>query len=200
MFQRKTSTEFSRFSISIDMKFFILMLLIIPLVVSGQENATDTTTASQVKNPFDAPNMPRRALLYSAILPGLGQFYNKEYWKVPLALGGFVTTGWMINLYNEEYTFAKDELFGRLNNPDYTPRINITEDQLRRRVEVFNRERDYMMVITAIFYLLQIMDAHIDSHLKDFDENPNMEVKLQPSMNPVAGGSGAPGLGIALKF
>lgn len=178
------------------------MIFPLSLLTFGQDTSANDSIASDSTDIeiLSAPNMPRRAMLYSAILPGLGQVYNKEYWKVPIALGGFVALGWLINNYNEEYIFAKTELYRIFDDPNYEPRIIITEDQLRRRVEVFRRERDYMMVLTGIFYMLQMVDAHIDSHLKEFGENPNMEVKLQPSQSALPTGGGVYGFGITIKF
>ncbi len=59
---------------------------------------------------------PRKALLYAAVLPGLGQIYNKKYWKLPLVYGGFIALGYAINFYQQGYTKYKGHLFYNLEN------------------------------------------------------------------------------------
>jgi hypothetical protein len=138
---------------------------------------------------------PRKALLYAAILPGLGQIYNKKYWKLPLVYGGFyllIDQG--VIKYNNIYTTYKGYLFyniehnitGSLTSPNSGAR---TTDQLRRIVDRARRERDFMIIMTAGLYLLQMVDAHVDAHLKEFDLNPNLHARLEPTLNqdPVTG-------------
>jgi hypothetical protein len=121
---------------------------------------------------------PRKALLYAAVVPGLGQIYNKKYWKLPLVYGGFVFFAYYIDIYQQGYTKYKSQLFSLLNGqpvPPYYP-----EDQLRTVVDRYRRERDYMIILMGGMYLLQIIDAHVDAHLKEFDLNPNLHVSVQP--------------------
>jgi hypothetical protein len=138
---------------------------------------------------------PRKALLYAAVLPGLGQIYNKKYWKLPLVYGGFyllVDQG--VIHYNNIYTTYKGYLFyniehnitGSVTSPKSGAR---TTDQLRRIVDRSRRERDFMIIMTAGLYLLQMVDAHVDAHLKEFDLNPNLHARLEPTFNqnPVTG-------------
>jgi len=119
---------------------------------------------------------PRKALLYAAVVPGLGQIYNKKYWKLPLVYGGFIFFASYIDIYQTGYTKYKAQLFDVLNggqNP-------YTQDQLRTVVDRYRRERDYMIILMGGMYILQIIDAHVDAHLKEFDLNPNLHVSVQP--------------------
>ena len=142
---------------------------------------------------------PRKALMYSAILPGLGQAYNRKYWKMPIVYGGFFGLGYMISYYNEQHTFFKTELFSILNDPGYVSPYGLSESQLRSIVDQARRERDYMMILTGIFYFLQMADAHIDAHLYEFDLNPELQVNLEPAFEK-GPGAGVIGIGLALKF
>ena len=144
-------------------------------------------------------HVPRKALMYAAILPGLGQAYNKKYWKMPIVYGGFIGMGFMINYYNDLHSNYKTELLGMLNDPLYVPPSGASETQLRSIVDRTQRERDYMMILTAVFYMIQIADAHIDAHLREFDLNPDFQVRLGPTFND-AQGTGVYGFGIKLKF
>ena len=141
---------------------------------------------------------PRKALLYAAIFPGSGQIYNKKYWKVPLVYGGFAAGIYLVSSYQDLYLQYKNELFGILSDGSLKSPSGYTEAQLRRLVNVYKRERDFFSIVTVFWYVLQLVDAHVDAHLKEFDVNPQLQVKLEPVIesNQMTGKSA----GIALKF
>ncbi len=140
---------------------------------------------------------PRKALLYSAILPGSGQFYNKKYWKMPIVYAGFTTGIFFIALHQDRYVTFKNELFGLLNDGTPAP-SGFNEAQLRRLVDRSKRERDFFTIITGFWYVLQLVDAHVDAHLKEFELNPQLQVKLEPMIeNSSTTGTTA---GVALTF
>jgi hypothetical protein len=148
---------------------------------------------------------PRKALLYAAILPGLGQIYNKKYWKLPLVYGGFTWIGIWVNNYNKSYKEARSELFYRLENGyekdgDVRPGNNYTTLSYRNAVDRLRRERDFMIILMGGMYLLQIIDAHVDAHLKEFDLNPNLQVKLQPMIEQDAVLGRQTGISLTIKF
>ncbi len=133
---------------------------------------------------------PRKALLYAAVLPGLGQVYNKKYWKLPLVYGGFIGLGYGINFYQGIYKKYKAKLFYNLENGYELDTDENLEDEegyttggLRTIVDKARRERDFFTILLGGMYLLQIIDAHVDAHLKEFDLNPNLKVSIQPSVN-----------------
>jgi hypothetical protein len=131
---------------------------------------------------------PQRALLLAAVVPGLGQIYNKKYWKLPLVYGGFFAIGYGFNNYNNFYHKYKRELFYNLENGydqdnQARPGSNITTGTYRTAVDFYRNKRDLMAMLMVGMYLLQIIDAHVDAHLKEFDLNPNLQVSIQPSFN-----------------
>lgn len=141
---------------------------------------------------------PRKALFYSAILPGAGQVYNKKYWKVPLVYGGLIGLIAVVKFYNDAEVKYKGELYYLLSNPGLTtyPGTTHTEESLRRTVDQARRQRDYFLIFTSFMYILQMIDAHVDAHLKEFDLNPKLHVRVEPSFTP---GSGM-GMGLTLRF
>ncbi len=148
---------------------------------------------------------PRKALLYAAVVPGLGQVYNKKYWKLPLVYGGFYALGRGINYYNGFYKKYKGHLFTNLENnlaSDGSRNIEtgLTTGQLRRIVDKSRRERDFMVILTGGMYLLQIIDAHVDAHLKEFDLNPNLQVSIEPTMTQDAVVGRQTGIALLFKF
>ncbi len=141
---------------------------------------------------------PRKAMFYSALLPGAGQAYNKKYWKVPLVYGGLLGLIAVVKFYNDGEVKYKGELFYLLNNPSlktYPGTFN-TAESLRRTVDQARRQRDYFIILTGFMYILQMVDAHVDAHLKEFDLNPKLHVRLEPSYTPASG----VGMGLTLRF
>jgi hypothetical protein len=141
---------------------------------------------------------PRKAMFYSAILPGAGQIYNKKYWKVPLVYGGLLGLLSVVKYYNDGEQKYKKELFYLINNPgtQYYPGTYHSQATLRSVVNLARRQRDYFIILTGIFYALQLVDAHVDAHLKEFDLNPNLHVRIEPEFSPMNG----VGAGLTLRF
>jgi hypothetical protein len=123
---------------------------------------------------------PRRAGLYSAVFPGLGQAYNKKYWKIPIIYGGIIGLSYGIDFYQKEHKKFRNELFEILKTDAIESESGLSEDQLRTFVDKTRRERDYFMILTGILYLLNIVDAHIDAHLKEFDLNDKLKLTFDP--------------------
>jgi Family of unknown function (DUF5683) len=147
---------------------------------------------------------PRKALLYAAVVPGLGQVYTKKYWKIPLVYGGIYLIGRSINYYNGIYVDYKNHLFYNIENnfsdTQRNPNVPLTTAQLRRIVDKARRERDLMVILMGGMYLLQVVDAHVDAHLKEFDLNPNLEVKVQPTLTNDAWVGRQTGMSLTFRF
>jgi hypothetical protein len=147
---------------------------------------------------------PRKALLFAAVVPGLGQVYNKKYWKLPLVYGGFYLIGRQVKTFNDGYVDFKNHLFYNIENkiPEtgINPNINLTTAQLRRIVDKARRERDFWIIMMGGMYLLQIIDAHVDSHLKEFDLNPNLKVSVTPTMTNDAWVGRQTGMSVTFRF
>jgi len=146
---------------------------------------------------------PRKALFYSAILPGAGQAYNQKYWKVPLVYGGFAFGIYMVKNYQEDYLYAKDQLFEILNDPIGTGGISsggYKEQQLRNAVNQNERYRNFWIILNGFWYILQIIDAHVDAHLKEFELNPQLKVRIEPMIENNAMTGKTTGMALTLRF
>lgn len=190
----------------------VLFLIVAVLNASAQDpevskddslvvERADTVTIQSYAARYD----PRKALLYAAVLPGLGQIYNKKYWKLPLVYGGMFAIGYAINFYQDGYTTYKAKLYWNLENGleqdgDIAPGDSYTTANYRRIVDQYKRERDFMIILMGGVYLLQIIDAHVDAHLKEFDLNPKLQMSLRPTVeqNELIGRQS--GFSIVLKF
>ena len=137
----------------------------------------------KIKDPIN-PLSPAKAAFYSAILPGLGQAYNKKYWKVPIVyigLGvGIYSYTWNQKKYHDYRNEYKRRLDGT-SDPDHPIYGGLDNDRLIRAQKFHQRNRDLSALITAGIYILNIIDANIDAHLMQFNVNDNLSLK--PDMN-----------------
>jgi len=191
---------------------FISLLILISLSAYSQEVAKDSIEVIKPAiSELDEKDTiriqsyakrfnPAKASLYAAVLPGLGQVYNKKYWKLPLVYGGMFAAGYAINYYQGLYKDYKDQLYYILETGESESQEGFTEDQLRPAIDQARRERDFFIIIMAGIYILQIIDANVDAHLKEFDVNPNLQVKFEPMLkNDIMLGNQA-GFSVILKF
>lgn len=164
------------------------------LVRSIDTNAPATEFESVAKE-----HSPTRAALLSAVIPGMGQAYNKKYWKIPIVWGGFAAFGYFIKWNNDEYQYYRTQLIYEVEqDPDYPNETGLDQASLRSNRDFYRRNRDMLTVYGILFYMLQIVDAHVDAHLIEFDVNQDLSVKLQPDYIPIQ--SGRSNVGLTLKF
>jgi len=145
---------------------------------------------------------PRKATIYSALLPGLGQAYNKKYWKIPLIYGGFGTLGYFIGWNNKNYNISK-QAYSDLSDDDpatdsYMKLKQIIYYDLENASSVANlkeglissqdyyrRNRDLLIIVTAAFYGLNIIDASVDAHFFNFDISDDLTFQWEPTWDQV---------------
>lgn len=153
----------------------------------GVETAPDTAVIEKVAK----GHIPKKAALFSAVLPGLGQIYNGKYWKVPIIYAGFATLGYFVVLRHDRYQlFRRAYIAARTGTNEENPLRDISTrasdtDWLSANVDQLRRNRDYTIILMAGLYGLQIMDAIVDAHLIEFEVNDQLSLELHPS----AGGS-----------
>lgn len=193
-------------------KLLIIFIIFLGFTVKAQDdesklpnNDVVIVNADSTQVFYDA-NRASRAAFYSAILPGLGQVYNKKYWKVPIVYGalgtGVAVYLWNDNQYNELRNAFRIRLAGGtddiFSNADGTPIL--TDAALERAQKTAQRNKELTLLITAGIYILQIIDANVDGHLKDF--NVNDDLSLRPVLIPMQQGfsSTQPGLSLTYTF
>lgn len=144
---------------------------------------------------------PTRAGLYSAVLPGLGQFYNKKYWKIPIVWGA-VGAGVGIAVWNDnQYKKYREYYVAKLNGTpnefvDSHPWLD--KRALGNAQDRAKRQRDYAIVITGLIYILNIVDAVVDAHLYESRHDPDLVFK--PSVIQDQYGYSAPKTGFSLSY
>lgn len=162
--------------------YFIFVIFCCTSIFYAQSQNNIVTKDSLKSQPID-PLRPAKAGFYSAILPGLGQVYNKKYWKVPLVYGAIGTSIYFYvdsrkryNIYRDEY---KSRLEGGQNNSEYLARLS--DSQLISAQKQFKRNGDLSLLFALGFYVLNIIDANVDAALSQF--NVNDKLAFKPAMN-----------------
>ena len=130
-------------------------------------------------------NSIKKATTLSTICPGAGQIYNRSYWKVPIVLGGIATMGYVINFNNRGYERFK-LAYDLVTDGDETTvdefNGRYSADYLKKLKNNYRRNRDLSIIITAGLYVLNIIDAHVDAHMKDYDISDDLTMNLEPTM------------------
>lgn len=150
--------------------------------VASKNNLLDLK--NQILNPkaeqnfpadFKMKKSPLRAMIYSAILPGAGQFYNESYWKIPIiaAAGGYFVYG-IINNNNK----AND--FGELYRQSQTPVNPAGDPILKASRDFYFDQRDDFIIYFSLLYIANLVDAYVDAHLYDFDVSESNRMKIKP--------------------
>ena len=146
---------------------------------------------------------PGRAALFSAIIPGAGQVYNKKYWKVPVVYSALGGVAFSINLFNNQYKKYLD-LYHHSIDSSFTPQYiiidNLTSQQLMAFKDSNRRNRDLSAVVFLVFYLLNIVDATVDAHLSDFDVSDNLSLNIKPEIFPLYSFSNTNSFGLTISF
>ncbi len=147
--------------------------------------------------------LPARASIYSAMLPGLGQAYNGDYWKIPIIYGGFITVGYFISSNNYQYRYYKN-LHNLATTPDSGYTGGASAETLKYYRDTYRRYRDYSILAGVIVYALNVIDANVFSHLQDFDMSDDITASLNPavieSLDYRFTKNSAPSLGLALNI
>lgn len=152
------------------------------------------------KEKAQKPHSPKRAVILSAVLPGLGQIYNKKYWKLPIIYAGFGGLSYSIfanvrnyRTYREAYKFRVDE------DPTTIDEFegSVSENNLLELKKYYKRNIDLSVIFTAVLYALNLVDAAVDAHLFHYDISDDLSMHIQPTMGYNAY-SGSPNAGVSI--
>lgn len=154
-----------------------------PLVLAQNDSLRETpSTPLALKTRIiraEDPLSPSRAAFYSAVLPGLGQAYNKSYWKLPLVYAGIGTGMYFYFDNQKEYNKYRDIYRRRQNGFRDDEFKNIDDERITRAMRQMRKNKDLSLVITMGIYILNIIDANVDAHLQQF--NVDDDLSFQPT-------------------
>ena len=196
-------------------------ILILLLLIGMQENcwSQDTTVNKAINNTALSTDTskiifadtvkrhnPRLATRYSAMLPGLGQAYNKQYWKIPIVYGILAipisTFIYNNDLYNKTkfgYTALQKQKNGDASDVDkIDPALkNLSIGSMQSYRNAFRRDRDYSILWFFIGWGINVVDATVFGHLKEFDVSDDLSLNIHPSINPI---NNSKGLSLSLSM
>jgi hypothetical protein len=147
-----------------------------------------------------------RAALYSAVLPGLGQGYNKKYWKIPVIYAGFGAFTYFIISNNNEFKQFKEAYVYTANGETYpidNPYVGrYSQTQLKEAMDYYRRNRDLSYILSGLWYTLNILEAYVDAHFFYYDVSEDLSMRVSPAaMNiPQAAFQPAPGIKVSFNF
>lgn len=182
----------------------------------------DKSVDKIIKNVTPFKPDPNKAVLYSAIMPGLGQIYNRKYWKLPIIYGGFLgltyAISWNGRMYNDytagykaimsdnpkspENAAIWGPLLGKGTDPQTIDdaRINTLRGSFKRSRDSYRRYRDLSIIGAVALYGLCMIDAYVDAHLFDFDISPDLSLRVEPQVQADPFSQKAFGVQCSFKF
>ncbi len=168
----------------------------VPIVIVGKDSVVN-------KNKAMPPNYrsPRKAAILSAIVPGLGQAYNKSYWKIPIIYIGLGALGYLTNTNHKSYQTYRRELIFRIENPTLRNKyVKLEERDLITQKEIFRKYRDLSGLGFILAYVANIIEANVDAHLMTYDMSDDLSLKWQPNFYDFKQQQGLVGLTFTLKI
>lgn len=179
---------------------FLIIIFLFTSVAFGYAQAPVKIDRKEKK-----PHSPHKATVYSFILPGLGQAYNKKYWKIPVWYAGFGFLVYMINSNKKEYKLYKAAYeFEPATEEELPPNDyyeQYSKEQLKEGRDYYRRNMELSYILSGFWYLINVIDAAVDAHLFEFKVSDNLSFKIEPQLyhQPV-NNKAIPGLGLQIKI
>lgn len=164
--------------------------LLLIIAVTALTFGTVRTAHAQYADGFDIPDStylashkPNKATFMSSLIPGLGQYYNQQYWKIPIIYGGFTGLIYYANYNNFVYKkYKQDYKWATDDDPNTVSRYP-KENSLKLK-NSWRRYRDLCFIGIGALYLLQVIDANVDAHFFDFTIDKDLSIKADPMIMP----------------
>lgn len=143
-----------------------------------------------------------KATWLSAALPGAGQVYNGKWWKVPILYGGLGVCTYLAIDNNRQYRTFLEAFYQRIDSTQTDQFVDIYPDpaQLIRLQNTYRKWRDLAIIVGVVVYALNIIDAHVDAHLYNYNVSDEISLRLEPSVMNNRGWVPAVGFSLTLDF
>jgi hypothetical protein len=181
---------FKVFSIHILLGFFMVTGIHTNARAQRDTDSLQTDVRAEKEIPVDTSlyreHSARKATLYSMVLPGLGQAYNKKYWKIPIIYGGFTVFYFLIQYNDTEYQLFKEAYYHKLTNEDGNEdpvneyEAKYDEQTLLNAKNDYRRNRDLNYILSGVWYVLNIIDAAVDAHLFSWEVDSDLSLRVEP--------------------
>ncbi|WP_426064248.1 DUF5683 domain-containing protein [Flavobacterium sp. DSP2-3-1] len=159
--------------------FIVLFLFTVGNTTVFAQTETEAVLVAEdtLKSNDIDPLTPAKAAFYSAVLPGLGQAYNKKYWKIPLVYGALGTSIYFYVDNNKKYHQYRDAYKSRLEGSVTDDLAFLDNNRLIAGQKFYQRNRDLSALVTLAFYALNILDANVDAALIQFNVDENLSIR-----------------------
>ena len=178
-------------------KIAILLFLFGNQNLLAQEIGNAIKTKDTIKSIGIDPLRPSKAAFYSAIVPGLGQAYNKKYWKIPIVYGAIATSLYFYITNNKKYHNYRDAYKRRLEGYSDDEFQYLDNSRLVAAQRFYQRNRDLSLLVCVGFYVLNIVEANIDAHFTQFNVNDKLSLKPDLYLNQM---DYKPNLGLTFNY
>jgi hypothetical protein len=153
-------------------------------VFSSVDSLEKNTLSSPIIQKKKRIYNPDRAALLAAVVPGLGQIYNRKYWKLPLVYGGVVGFYYWISYNHKFYIQFRDLYLEGLLSSKNLQNLDPVTARAKDLQNFYRRTRDLAIILSGVFYLLTIVDAYADAHFRSFDITEDLSLHINPSIQP----------------
>lgn len=143
---------------------------------------------------------PHKAAMYSALVPGMGQAYNKKYWKIPVVYGLTGIFIYYIDTYNTQYNKYLNAYIDMENGLIDEFEVYTSVETLEKIKDNYLRNRDISIISLAAVYLLNILDATVDGHLYNYEVNEDLTFNIQPEIQKTYTNQNSVGFSLSFKF
>ena len=178
-------------------RLFLFLLFLIVLTQGWAQQIGSLPSSNNKYDSAQAAHSPRKAAIRSALVPGLGQIYNKKYWKLPIVYGALGASGavFVYNLtnyrdtrfaYRVKYNMRVNRTDSLLFNSIKSNLQPLPEESLRYYRDQFRRDIDYSVLFFLLLWGLNVVDASVDAHLKTFDVGPDLSFQLNAGYSELA--------------
>jgi hypothetical protein len=187
--------ESRKWKVSKSFSIFLLTGIFCLAFFTASAQGGDSTNKAKI-HPVHSP---KKAMLYAAICPGLGQLYNQKYWKLPILYAGLGTAVYFIFFNQHYYNLYNNQLSSY--NPNSLYNIYSTSE-LSQLITYYHNDRDLSIIIAVGVYLISIVDANVDAQLHGFNVSDDISFRFTPNFVPTVGGTMAftPGFTLVKKF
>lgn len=179
---------------------YLFITILTCTVVIGKGQNTTILNNNQMPDSTLKVHSPHKATIYSALIPGLGQVYNKKYWKLPIIYGATGIFIYSFNLNNNQYNKFKNA-YSQMKAGEISSFEGYTDkDILLRYKDYYLRNRDLNVIVLAAIYMLNVIDATVDAHLFNYKMNEDLSLNIQPTIKKMYSNKSAVGISCSFSF
>ena len=177
----------------------VFLLFLISLSLFSQQGFGQVSSENSSDSSKVLVHSPSKAAIMSAILPGLGQAYNRKYWKIPIAYIGYTAAGYALIMNQKNYKDSKNNYLALTDTLESTvSQSTRSAGELQADIDGYRRFRDLSFLALLAWHGLTIIDANVDAHFFNWDVSEDLSLRIRPRALWV--GQRNPGIGLSFIF